>query len=127
MNQLAAGSACISALFAGIAEATAAWCARSTAPTGMGSSTTITDQVKPKPMYSTKRALWPFRKGTPYHNDQVKLSATFFNNLAVASLTSAVVVPFFANKILSVVAVVGGPIITAGCLYAAQRILSDME
>jgi uncharacterized membrane protein len=75
------------------------------------------------------RSKCPFRlrKGTPYYNDQVKLNATFWNNLAVASFTSAFVVPFFTNKILSVVVVVGGLIITAGCLYIAQRILSDME
>jgi len=51
---------------------------------------------RPKPP-----AFWRFSRGTPYFDDQMKLIATFFNNIAVASFVSAFVVPMVKNQNLS--------------------------
>jgi len=84
-------------------------------------------QSTPDPVRPMRSAFWPFRRGTPYHNDQVKLCATFFNNVAVAAFAGAIVLPLFQNKIPTWAVLVGGLIITVEFLYFAQQILSDME
>jgi hypothetical protein len=59
-------------------------------------------------MNSTKRAFYPMRRGTPYFNEQVKLSATLLNNLAAASWIAALVAPLFTNQRPPWVIFVGG-------------------
>jgi hypothetical protein len=86
---------------------------------------TTTDRVRP--MHSTKRALWPFRRGTPYWNDQVKLAAALFNNVAAASWVAALVVPIFTNQRLPLLIFVGGLIFGGLCHLVAQAILRDIE
>jgi len=78
-------------------------------------------------MNATKRATYPLRRGTPYWNEQVKLIAAFFNNLAVAAFTGAFVLPIFTQKILPVVIVLGGLFIAVVCHLVAPAFLREME
>jgi hypothetical protein len=80
-----------------------------------------------RPMHSTKRAIWPFRRNTPYWNDQVKLLATLFNNLGTASFTAAIVLPIFTTQRLPGTVFLGGLIFGGLCHFAAQVFLRGME
>jgi hypothetical protein len=77
---------------------------------------------RPKPP-----AFWRFSRGTPYFNDQIKLFATFFNNIAVAFFTSAFVVPLFSNVRLPWAIAGFALFIAVLCLFLAQHLLGKME
>jgi hypothetical protein len=79
------------------------------------------------PMKSTKRAVWPLRRGTPYWNDQLKLIATFFNNLVVAFFIGIAVAPYFANQKIPLWTYVGGGFFALVCLVGAHAFLREIE
>jgi hypothetical protein len=76
---------------------------------------------------TTKLALWPFKRGTPYWNDQLKLVATLLNNLAVASFTAAIVLPIFKDQTLPNKTFWFGIILGVVCHLGGQVYLRGME
>jgi hypothetical protein len=72
--------------------------------------------------------MFPFLKSDPpIYSEQLKLSATFFNNLAAAFLILGAITPAMTNEVKLAYSAVGGGILAFGLHLWAVRILRGLR
>jgi hypothetical protein len=72
--------------------------------------------------------MFPFLKSDqPIYSEQIKLTATFFNNLAAAFLILGAITPAMTNEVKLAYSAAGGGILAFGLHLCAVWILSGLR